>query len=319
MNAKGSPDVDKVERIKWFDALDGLATSARFEKALQIARECLHPDAQWLTSLLPAGSVTHQSLREVMQKQGDDPRALFIASELLDEDHDNTALIRRAADKGYAPAQALVLCESAGESFEWAQKAAAGGARRGLFRLAFCFLRGTGCARDKSKAIELLREAAELGHGDAEYWYGMTAFSKFRWERFYWMGRAAAHDGSVNQTFFYHDVADMRDDFEKGKFAQILHTVAAVVRAHFDRAESTISGRPLLKNELEVFRRIVELHDAMLRRARAAVMCWSAVGLRCGVVKDVRVMISKQLWAEAWRWSEKKAKKSESSKGGPIE
>jgi hypothetical protein len=43
----------------------------------------------------------------------------------------------------------------------------------------------------------------------------------------------------------------------------------------------------------------------MLRRARDAVACWSIVGIRRGLVKDVRVMIAKMAWEEPWQWSEK--------------
>jgi hypothetical protein len=50
--------------------------------------------------------------------------------------------------------------------------------------------------------------------------------------------------------------------------------------------------------------RVGELHAAMLGRARRAIDCWSVAALRCGVVKDVRVMIAKMAWAEAWRWGE---------------
>ncbi len=47
---------DKTDQIKWADALDSLGTLG-FErdvsKGLQLARECQHPDAQWLCSLFP--------------------------------------------------------------------------------------------------------------------------------------------------------------------------------------------------------------------------------------------------------------------------
>jgi hypothetical protein len=42
----------------------------------------------------------------------------------------------------------------------------------------------------------------------------------------------------------------------------------------------------------------------MLGRAREAIKCWSMAGRRVGVVKDMRVMISKMAWEEAWRWGQ---------------
>jgi hypothetical protein len=40
-------------------------------------------------------------------------------------------------------------------------------------------------------------------------------------------------------------------------------------------------------------RRVVRLHDAVLVRARQAILCWSAAARQLGLVKDVRIMICK--------------------------
>jgi hypothetical protein len=62
---------DLAEQIKWWDALDKLGSlleSADFRKFMCMARECQHPDARWLVSLLPAGAtVTWRELRDVME------------------------------------------------------------------------------------------------------------------------------------------------------------------------------------------------------------------------------------------------------------
>jgi hypothetical protein len=79
MNAEG---VELAEQIKWWDALDELlvrTSDAHIEKGLQMARECRHPDAQWLAALFPAGTaVTMQRLYAVMLEQGEDARALCL-------------------------------------------------------------------------------------------------------------------------------------------------------------------------------------------------------------------------------------------------
>jgi hypothetical protein len=48
-------------------------------RAVEMARECQHPDAMWLTALLPPFVTRESFLCRVMRKQGDDPRALFLA------------------------------------------------------------------------------------------------------------------------------------------------------------------------------------------------------------------------------------------------
>jgi TPR repeat protein len=59
-------------------------------------------------------------------------------------------LLLRAAEMGYAPAQAglVAFMVRDGESaFRWAERAAAQFDREGLFRLGRCLHRGTGCPR----------------------------------------------------------------------------------------------------------------------------------------------------------------------------
>jgi hypothetical protein len=46
----------------------------------------------------------------------------------------------------------------------------------------------------------------------------------------------------------------------------------------------------------------IELHAAMLARAKEAICCWSMTAQRHGVVKDIRVLVAKMAWQEAWRW-----------------
>ncbi len=79
--------VDKAEQIKWWDALDAitapLCTAKDVQEGFRLARACLHPDAQWLVALVPKEvAVTKETVVTVMLAQGEDPRALFIASRL---------------------------------------------------------------------------------------------------------------------------------------------------------------------------------------------------------------------------------------------
>ncbi len=100
--------MEKTELIKWWDALDllcGCDGRRDVTKSLQLARECLHPDAQWLCSLLPGGDVKWEVLDNVMQGQGDDPRALFLRFHVGAYSGD---VLRRAAELGYAPAQSAL-------------------------------------------------------------------------------------------------------------------------------------------------------------------------------------------------------------------
>jgi hypothetical protein len=93
--------------------------------------------------------------------------------------------------------------------------------------------------------------------------------------------------------------------FEKGEFSRVLHTAAPVLRGSFDASAFTVLGSTFPEDKFRDLQRVVELHDAMLGRARRAIHSWGAAGLRLGMVKDVRVMIAKMAWADAWRWGTK--------------
>jgi hypothetical protein len=300
-----APAVDRGELIKWYDALEVLAVRGdgeeEFEAGLQMARECQHPDAQWLAALFPAGvAVTQEHMCDVMRAQGDDPRALLLLW-TRDEDDASDERLLRAARMGYAPAQTEVyLVDGDDDALVWLMRAAAQGYRAALRELALCFLYGWGCAANKPKAVELFKEAAELGSAIAMYRYGELAFAKLDWERFFWWGCSVSHGVHVNE--FVDALQELLPLFETAQHGRILHTVAPVVRKGLSAQSETLFDNCLRKDELDNLERVLVLHDAMLERARRAIACWSVVGRRCGVAKDVRVLIAKGAWEEVWRW-----------------
>jgi TPR repeat protein len=303
MNSGARVAVDGAELINWWDALDDLSSGdAAVERCLHVARNFSHPDAQWLASLLPAGvAVSRQRLCEVMLEQRDDPRAMLIAWRLSASGSSRDLLVR-SAQMGYAPAQAMLalLSTRGDESFVWAQKAAAQRERRGLYELGECHMRGAGCARDERKATEFYKEAAELGYAPAQCRYGRLAFGEMGWERFHWCSLAASR--GVGITLFVREVLDNCVLLALGLYDRILHTVAPVFAKHFRVEERTVFGTRLDQSQMQDIQRILVVHEKMLGRARRAIDCWSMAGRRCRVVKDMRVMIAKMLWGEAWRW-----------------
>jgi hypothetical protein len=304
MNAR----VDVAEQIKWWDALDTLAArlcSANCTKAVQMARGCRHPDAQWLLALLPRGEpVTLHLLRAAVNDQTSG-RGLYLAWE-LDQRRD-VALLQRAAEMGYARAQAFLsseLVESA-DVFRLAQSAADGGDRDGLFRLANCFYGGVGCAKDETKAIELFRQSAELELGIAQHRYGELAFGELDWERHMWWGRAAVR--GVHGYGFCTTVISLLPSFEKFEHGRILHTAAQVVKENLNVAASALFGVPIEKKLVTKLQRVLGLHNGMLRRAKLAISSWLLVARRLGVAKDVRLIVAKMAWEEPWQWGEKQS------------
>jgi hypothetical protein len=304
MSDKG---LDKAELIRWWDVLDVLEHhGCDVEKGLRMARECRHPDAVWLASLFPVGAdVTRARMREVMEEQGEDARALHLAWRLGDNDAED-GLLELAAAKGYAPAQADLSYEMKQPgAFELAQLAAAQGSRRGMCQLGWCFRHGLGCENDRDRAIELFGAAARLGDADAQVSLGEEAFRSRDWERFHWWSRAV--ERGRGQRWFWRGVVSLLSAFEEGELGRILHIAAPLLRANLNVVKQEVFGFVVSKEVWQNLLRVLELHEAMLDRARCAVACWSVVGRRMGLVKDVRVMIAKVVWEEPWRWSECKA------------
>jgi TPR repeat protein len=214
-------------------------------------------------------------------------------------------LLERAAEMGYAPAQAhLAVYTSKDVRFACIQKSAAQGYRRGILLLAHCRYYGQGCEVDKAKGLELYQRAAELGR--AQYDYAMMRYDKRDWEFYYWMGRCLSAGRMPSIGPFLDCALGLVRSFEKGSSGRILHTVGLLLRVHFDSDKSRVFNFDLDDSETQELLRIVELHGEMLGCARAAIACWSMAGRRCGVAKDIRVMIAKMAWEEAWRWDRAK-------------
>jgi TPR repeat protein len=174
-----------------------------------------------------------------------------------------------------------------------------------VYLVANCLRHGRGCVKDKAKATELHKRAAVLGQVYAMHEYGWRAFGEgeLDWERYYWWGRVAAR--GYGELVSRVAVVGLLSSFEKGERGRILHAVGALIRNNLDIVSCLLFRKSIPLDECRKLKRVVALHDAMLGRARRAIDCWSVAGRRCRVVKDIRVMISKMLWAEVWRWGEK--------------
>jgi hypothetical protein len=144
------------------------------------------------------------------------------------------------------------------------------------------------------RAIELFREAAELGCPSSMYYRGELAFGELDEERYQWWDRAAQR-GCASMCF--EAILSLIPVLERGEISWILHPAKVVGR---DLKVATNVPNVVYGEKVMKLRRLL----AMVSRAREAIMCWSIVGRRRGVVKDIRIMIAKIAWTEDWRWSE---------------
>jgi hypothetical protein len=303
--------VDNAELIKWWDAHDMLLfgghTPAFLESGLEMARKCRHPDAQWLAALFPPGTaVTMELMREVMLKQGEDARALFLAWRFGAGSDVHDDLLQRSAEMGYAPAQVIVAgrAENPSDGVKLAERACDSGYRVALSHMGLFLFEGWHCSKDTKRGLELLQRAIELESSHAQHFYGEWAYGRLDWERYDYWGRAASR--RFQERVFVNAVVHLLPCFETGKFGRILFVSAPPIRAHLDIATKRVFRNPVASSVLRRLQRVVKLYEAMLGRARAAVVCWSMAGRRMGVVKDIRVMVAKMAWREPWVWADKR-------------
>ncbi len=294
----------KNERIKWWDALDAITSCAvplNVTDGVRLARECQHPDAQWLCSLFPGRDevVTKEQMKTVMESQGEDPRALRICGELSS---DEVPLpIKRAAELGYAPAQVSWsnYCEKV-QQLLWLQKAWLRGSDS-VYLLGYCLWSGDGCERDRTRAIALWKDAAELGYRDAQFDYGREAFSEEEWQRYRWWGLAAAR-GRVSAIGAVREAAALQIVLrEKGTWSgRIVLELGAAFKGLVEVPRKTVFRSRSSDDALQAALQCIELHDMWLAEAKTAFQTWNGIGRRLKVAKDICLLIARLLWAEPW-------------------
>jgi hypothetical protein len=89
--------------------------------------------------------------------------------------------------------------------------------------------------------------------------------------------------------------------FEKGEHCRMLRIAARMFRKCIRDVEEQ---SPIDDTKLWKMQRVIGLREKVFQRVRTAIDCWSLVARRIGVVKDIRVVIGKMVWDEAWRWPE---------------
>jgi hypothetical protein len=305
--------VDLADQIKWWDTLDTFMGSfghVDVERGLQLARESRHPDAVWLASLFPAGvPVTRELMRDVLLGRGNDPRAMHLAFELANGRMAGGPLVD-AALMGYAPAEFVarvrfdcVFLEGRESTESFLEKAAARGYRRSITQWGHCVYRGWWeRPADVGKAFELWQESAALECPFALFACGELMFGPRDWERWYWWGRAASR--GYKRFAFCCAIVELLPLFENCELGRVLHTVGALVKSNLNVAQRECYGVRVSEEKLAGLLRLLELYEAIRGRAKQAIAAWSMAGRRCGVVRDMRVMIAKMAWQEVWRLGE---------------
>ncbi len=293
--------VPLVELFKWLDIRDTLLGVNHKEHgitaALALARDCKHPDAEWLTSIFE-GKDAKKDVREVFLSFENDARALCFVWWFTNDREDALPMLRRAAEMGNAFACSL-LCEQLWgneeeEAFRLAQLASSLHERDGFFWLGRCFEDGFGCKTDLKLAKENYLIAAEMGDVFAALNCGdlLEVSDPVRW---LWFGRAALR-GSPGS--FLDSFSEQVEQFFSGfGNATIVFLIGRILKGNIDMERKEIFGDDEIFDSLVgPANQAVSFYDSQVKSARLAVDAWTIVSTRLHVIKDMRIFIGKMIW-----------------------
>lgn len=191
---------------------------------------------QQASAVIAAPLAPNVSLEQAAQS-GDLTAQYELALQRLAAGHtqDGVALLRRAADQGFAMAQyRLAKLYERGEGVptdltlarQWTERAAAAGNRRAMHDLGVYFARGEGAPRDEAAAFRWFRQAAELGVGDSQFNLGVL----------YQQGRGV--NASASEALFWFMVAARQGDQDAGARATALEAQLPQIQVQEARARS---------------------------------------------------------------------------------
>jgi len=288
--------------LEWYKIRDTFFgenyVSQEIPLALEVATSCSHPDACWLVEVCDRkDTITREDAKNVFLHRGQkDARALCFG--WLCGSHDDRwdlSLLRRSAELGFAFGQALMARETrVEERFKFAQQAAAQGERDGYFWLGRCFFVGEGCEKDLDKAKESLSLASKCGYVCAMAYLGRS-FDDSDLQRWLWLSRAAV-EGDFWE--FLDCFSQQVEKFDSGTgSAAFMFAIGRALYGNVNLKMRTIFKTNFnFRSHIIPAQKAIAFYEAQLFVCRAAVDTWTKVGIRFGVAKDIRKMISKLIW-----------------------
>jgi hypothetical protein len=273
---------------------------------LSLAAECNHPDAKWLVKLFAATGPprNEDEAKEIFLAQGSDPRALSFAG-LVGCIIDKQCLLI-AASMGCAQAQAwMSLFAYERSRVAFAEQAAAQNEPAGLAVVAECCWDGDGCDQDVVRALALWQRAAELGDVAAAFHVGDKKYGENCPERYLWWG-IAANGGYYNAPLELVASASgqVRLYDENQSNGPVVFAIGHALKDQIHMGCRTVYGRRIHRDDFfENAKYAVDLYRQWISSCKLAVRCWIWTARQRGVVRDIRILIAKLLWADQAAWS----------------
>jgi hypothetical protein len=79
--------------------------------------------------------------------------------------------------------------------------------------------------------------------------------------------------------------------------------LGSALDGHINVARTRIMDQLMTPSLIVAAQQCFALYTECVQRARAAIHCWISIARRAGVIKDVRQMIARALWADRKAWA----------------
>jgi hypothetical protein len=66
--------------------------------------------------------------------------------------------------------------------------------------------------------------------------------------------------------------------------------------------EQIVTRKLIYDDRVVCFKHAIRCHEFVSGLSRDAIQCWLMIGRRLGVVRDIRILIAKRLWAAKVEW-----------------
>ncbi len=105
-------------------------------------------------------------------------------------------------------------------------------------------------------------------------------------------------------VFLKFEVVNQTVLFEAEESGRALFELGAAFKAQLDEQNKTVFDEMDMFEDWPAVQQCVALHDEWTAAARAAVHCWTMVGKRNKVVKDMRKKIAQLVWENRVVWKD---------------
>lgn len=296
---------NRQDLLCWYRVRDTLlgrnSVQQSIELALELSATCTHPDAVWLAKVFGGKCVSSkEDARAVLLEEGkSDIRAMSFAALIEFPWSPDVHRLQRAASAGHAFAQAWCSGQAIQptERFQLALKACQQDERDGVYELGHCYQFAIGCIQDLVKAKENFIVASKLGHVKAMVSCGHILDS-LDLQRFFWLGLAAAR--GCTEPFLNEVRGQLKiSESGPGYFSSSMYAIGKALCGHVCAEKKELFGERVPRALVDFGNRTVKFYSVQWRKYREIVDAWTLVGLRFGIVKDIRIQIGKIIWEDS--------------------